>query len=45
MYICNYETSDKSGFSYHNKTKKHIKNKEIYEKKLKEEKENELIFP
>jgi hypothetical protein len=46
MYICNfcnYETSDKSGFSHHNKTKKHIKNKEIYEKKLKEEKENELL--
>jgi hypothetical protein len=41
MYICeycNYETNDKSGFSHHNKTKKHIKNKEIYDKTIKNEK-------
>ena len=46
MYICNYcnyETQDKSGFSHHNKTKKHINNKEVYDKKLKEENENELL--
>ena len=41
MYICeycNYETNDKSGFSHHNKTKKHIKNKEINDKTIKNEK-------
>ncbi len=46
MYICNYcnyETHDKSGLSHHKKTKKHILNKETHEKKLKEEKENEIV--
>jgi len=36
---CNYQTGDKTGFSHHNKTKKHIYNKELYEKKIKEEEE------
>jgi hypothetical protein len=42
MYICeycNYETDDKSGFSHHNKTKKHLKNKENVNKKNIEEKQ------
>jgi hypothetical protein len=41
MYICefcHYETDDKSGFSHHNKTKKHLKNKENANKKNIEEK-------
>ncbi len=42
MYICeycHYETNDKSGFSHHNKTKKHLKNKENANKKNIEEKQ------
>ncbi len=47
MYSCNlcdYKTYDKSGFSHHKKTKKHIQNIEIREKQLKEEKENVIIL-
>jgi hypothetical protein len=41
MYICkfcNYETSDKSGYSHHTKTKKHLKNKESFDKNTEDEK-------
>ena len=44
--ICNYETSRKSNFNLHNKTKKHIINKEQDNKKIKDEteyKENEIL--
>ena len=44
--ICNYETSYKSNFNLHNKTKKHIINKEQDNKKIKDEKEykeNEIL--
>ncbi len=42
--LCNYNTTDKSNINHHNKTKKHINNKETYEKKIKEENENELLI-
>ena len=35
MYICNfcdYDTNDKSNINHHNKTKKHITNKKLYDK-------------
>ena len=44
--ICNYNTTDRTAIYHHNKTKKHIKNKELYEDKIKNEnvqlKDNEI---
>ena len=45
MYICNlcnYETSSKSNINLHNKTKKHIINKDIYDKKEKQYTEKQI---
>jgi len=36
--FCNYNAANKSGLSIHNKTKKHLKNKELFEKQHIEEK-------
>jgi hypothetical protein len=42
--ICNYETDVRTAIYNHNKTKKHIHNLKIYEKKVKEvNAENELL--
>ena len=35
--ICNYSTHERTSLYHHNKTKKHLQNKEVFEKKLKEE--------
>ena len=45
MYICNlcnYETSSKSNINLHNKTKKHIINKDIYDKKEEQYKDEQF---
>ena len=38
--LCNYETPHKPNIYLHNKTQKHINNKELYDKKIKDEKDN-----
>jgi hypothetical protein len=41
--ICEYNTNERTAIYHHNKTKKHLLNKNEYEKNIKEENENELL--